>query len=145
LNVKIGKRDYLVHRVIWLHQFGEWPAQQIDHINGCRTDNRISNLRLVNTSANMQNQHRARRGTMSGVLGVSPGITPGTWLANIKAHGTPMRLGTFSSKEVAQAVYLNAKALVHPEANIAKGIQVDMSLFNSTAERNLRNAGFWPA
>jgi hypothetical protein len=116
----------------------------LDHVNGIPTDNRIENLRLVSQSTNTTNRYKSSSKSSSGILGVSPGITSGTWLANISANGKPMRLGTFSSQEEAYATYLNAKTLVHPESGITSGMIVDLSKFNKTAERNIRNAGFWP-
>ena len=41
-QTKIGERCYLVHRIIWLMAYGEWP-DQIDHINHVRDDNRLEN------------------------------------------------------------------------------------------------------
>ena len=50
-----GKR-YLTHRIIWLHYYGCWPKDQIDHINHDPTDNRIINLRDVTASENQRNR-----------------------------------------------------------------------------------------
>jgi hypothetical protein len=144
LNVKINNKDYLLHRVIWLHQFGEWPDGVVDHVNGNKQDNRMSNLRLVSQGINCQNNHKGLKGSFSGTLGVSPGITPGTWLANIRANKHAMRLGTFNSKEEAYDAYLNAKALVHPDSFLTQGVTVDHSKFTETALRNLRAGGFLP-
>lgn len=144
INVKIGGTGYLVHRVIWLHVTGEWPDGVVDHRNGIKTDNRWSNLRLVSQAINMQNLHGGYTGSSSGVLGVSPGITPGTWMANIRVKQVPIRLGTFSSTEEAYAAYLNAKALVHPESSLAGGRFVDYFAFTATARKNLQKAGYWP-
>jgi len=47
LYVTIYVHLMLKHRVIWAYVYGEWPENQIDHINGDRLDNSISNLRHV--------------------------------------------------------------------------------------------------
>jgi hypothetical protein len=52
--------------------YGTWPKNQIDHIDGDRANNRISNLRDVSQSINQQNLKRSRVRSKSGFLGVSP-------------------------------------------------------------------------
>lgn len=47
---------YQAHRLAWLHYHGEWPKQQIDHINRVRDDNRIVNLRDVSYLENARNK-----------------------------------------------------------------------------------------
>lgn len=50
---------FLLHRVIWLFSHGEWPNGFVDHINGNRDDNRISNLRVVTATGNGMNRQFA--------------------------------------------------------------------------------------
>lgn len=50
-------RKVRAHRVIWKLKYGHDP-EDIDHINGDRTDNRIDNLRSVSRSENMRNTKR---------------------------------------------------------------------------------------
>jgi hypothetical protein len=55
-KVCLNGKHYLLHRVI-AEQFIDNPDNltQIDHINRCRTDNRIENLRWVSNSINQRN------------------------------------------------------------------------------------------
>lgn len=63
------KTEY-VHRVIWELFNGEIPeGMQIDHKDGDRRNNRISNLRLVPAKLNSKN-NRKRSDNSSGVTGV---------------------------------------------------------------------------
>ena len=48
------------HRLIWALQTGEWPKQQIDHINGVKDDMRFSNLRDVSAKINHRNYRNNR-------------------------------------------------------------------------------------
>ena len=47
--VRVGDRQYLEHRLVWLLFNGEMPTSgtEIDHINGIHADNRVENLRVM--------------------------------------------------------------------------------------------------
>lgn len=57
LRVKVGNTHYRVHRIAWKMFYGEDPPTglDIDHINRDKTDNRISNLRVVTRKDNVAN------------------------------------------------------------------------------------------
>src|ERR1044071_3707060 len=69
-RISIGGRMYMAHRLAWLHTYGVWPTDQLDHINGARDDNRISNLRECTQAENHQN-YGLRDRNSSGFPGVS--------------------------------------------------------------------------
>lgn len=51
------RRQIKVHRLIWMSVNGEIPSgMMIDHINGKKGDNRISNLRLADAKLNAKNR-----------------------------------------------------------------------------------------
>jgi len=54
--VQIEGKNYLSHRLAWLYVYGEFPKDQIDHINHNKEDNRISNLREVTCAENCKNK-----------------------------------------------------------------------------------------
>jgi len=69
-QVILLKRGYRVHRVIWQMKNGEIPASlHIDHVNRKKSDNRISNLRLVLNEVNKRNSGMYSN-NKSGVTGV---------------------------------------------------------------------------
>jgi hypothetical protein len=87
----------LAHRVIWLHQYGAMPQRKIDHINGDRLDNRLSNLRLVTDQENAKNSAIPRTNT-SGILGVGWHKQRRKWRAFITVDGRQKSLGLFEIK-----------------------------------------------
>lgn len=115
-RIKIDDVEYLSHRIAWLYVYGKLPDKQLDHINGVRDDNRISNLREVTTSENGQNQRRAQSDNKIGLLGVS--MLNGKWRASIMAKGIKYYLGTYETPQIAHEVYLQAKRKLHPTSTI---------------------------
>lgn len=89
---------FWAHRVIWASHYGEWPSDQIDHINGVRDDNRISNLRVVTNQQNQRNASMQRNNT-SGVCGVEWHKASGKWQASIRINGRRRHLGLFTALE----------------------------------------------
>tara|TARA_R110000772_G_scaffold265449_1_gene386908 strand:+ start:445 stop:876 length:432 start_codon:yes stop_codon:yes gene_type:complete len=56
-SVKLNKKNFLVHRLVAIHYI-ENPdnKKEVDHINRKRNDNRLINLRWVDSSENNQNK-----------------------------------------------------------------------------------------
>lgn len=61
--VSIKGKLYLAHRVVWAMYYNKEPDGFIDHINGDKQDNRISNLRVTNHAMNMCNRPAPRHNT----------------------------------------------------------------------------------
>jgi uncharacterized membrane protein len=110
----VKKVNYRAHRICWFHTYGVWPTHDIDHINGDKSDNRISNLRDVPKSINIQNEKRARKNNASGLMGVVFRKDRNKWTATVRVNGKPKRLGSFSTPEEAHQAYLDGKRLYHP-------------------------------
>ena len=118
LRIHIGDKSYGAHRLAWLHVYGKWPSDQIDHIDGKPLNNRIINLREAIHAQNVQNQYRPHTNGQSGLLGVTHSF--GKWKAQINVSGKKIYLGTFESKETAHAAYLAAKRSFHGFGEVAK-------------------------
>lgn len=104
-KLMIDKRNHYAHRLAWLLVHGVIPAGQIDHINGCRTDNRISNLRIATHAENCRN-HQKRPMNTTGFKGVVR--HQGRFRAQIKSEGKCFHLGSFDTPEGAHAAYCDA-------------------------------------
>lgn len=103
----IGGMYFEAHRVIWPIHYGEWPSDQIDHINGVRNDNRISNLRVVTAKENRRNASM-RSDNTSGVCGVYWHKAGGKWHARIMVDGRSKHLGLFTTFDAAAAARAEA-------------------------------------
>jgi hypothetical protein len=100
---------HLVHRIIWMWMHGTLP-EQIDHINHCRSDNRMVNLRPADPRINGANITLPSDNT-SGRIGVYRGRGAGTWVAKICVNGKKMHLGTFRSFSSAAKVRASAEKM----------------------------------
>jgi len=103
LVIRVDDVLYHAHRLAWLWVYGEWPKGDIDHINGDRQDNRISNLRDVTRRENSQNLERHRQ-LGSHVLGAS--YYGGGWYARKRINGELVYLGKYKTQEEAHAAYM---------------------------------------
>lgn len=99
---------YKAHRLVWLYVHGQMPDCDIDHIDGDKANNRISNLRLATKSQNKANE-KLRRDNSSGFKGAKPHM--GRWQARIFVGGKRMSLGYYSTAAQAHEAYLNAARL----------------------------------
>lgn len=110
--IHIDGRDYLAHRLAFLHMTGATPEQMVDHRNGKRADNRWRNLRKASRAMNAHNQKKAARSNRSsGLLGVTR--KGGRWQAQIKVGMQQRYLGLHETPEAAHAAYLAAKREMH--------------------------------
>lgn len=113
--IRISGRGYPAHRLAWLYTTDTLPMFQLDHINGVKDDNRISNLREVTAAQNTQN--RVRPQGANPYLGVYWYAQRRKWRALIVVGGRAKHLGLFTTPEEARAVYLAAKAELHSHFN----------------------------
>jgi len=68
-RIAVGGRQYYTHRLVWLYLYGSFPTGLIDHINQCKIDNRVENLREIDKAGNARNAKRPKDNT-SGEVGV---------------------------------------------------------------------------
>lgn len=66
--IGIKSKTHLAHRLAWLYTYGEWPKQQVDHVDGNRSNNAIANLRDVSNRQNSSNRKCHRDGRLVGAV-----------------------------------------------------------------------------
>jgi HNH endonuclease len=103
----MGRKKCFVHRLAWLYVHGVIPVEQIDHINGNRSDNRICNLRIATQKQNSANM-KIRSSNKVGLKGVSRINRSKPFFASIHVDGKTKYLGIFATAEEAHEVYLAA-------------------------------------
>lgn len=96
------KRRYLAHRLAWFYVTGEWPSDLIDHADRNKRNNAFCNLREASRAQNAGNCKMLVTNT-SGIRGVYWHSKDRTWRAQIMRCGKVNSLGSFKTKEEAQA------------------------------------------
>lgn len=107
--IRVDGKMYQAHRLAWLVTHGEFPPEQIDHIDGNGLNNRLENLRAVSDSENKRNLRKYSNNT-SGVSGVIWHKASQKWLAQIKVNRKNIHLGSFIDKSEAVAARKAAEA-----------------------------------
>lgn len=108
--IKINKKQYLLHRVNYYVHNPEWDIYDtsknnlIDHIDRNPLNNHISNLRVVTSSENQQN---------NGCKGYYYRKDINKYMARIKTNGIQKYLGCYDTPKEAREVYLKYKKEHH--------------------------------
>lgn len=120
-KISLFGKVYMLHRVIWMYSYGDWPKYQIDHVNGDSLDNRLLNLRDVTSAENSRNT-KLHKNNKSGVNGVSWCRVMNKWRARIKFKGNEVLLGYFDNISDAKNVLLQEREKLgfHPNHGRSK-------------------------
>ncbi|WP_395655883.1 HNH endonuclease [Flavobacterium sp.] len=106
IQLKKNKKVYflLAHQFAWYY-INKKCVEEIDHINGIRDDNKISNLRSVSRNKNQWNQKKAK--------GYSYHKLKQKWQSQIRVNKKDIHLGTYNTEQEARNAYLQAKEKYH--------------------------------
>lgn len=111
--IQFAGKSCRANRLAWYFVHGNWPPVLVDHKNGDRADNRLSNLRLATYSQNGMNRRRNVGQTLP--KGVQFDKRYGTYRAAIECGGVRHRLGSFQTAELAAAAYADGAKRLHGE------------------------------
>lgn len=119
----VGKNGYvylsldgklvLAHRLVFFLENGEWPEEDVDHINGIRWDNRRANLRLVSRKQNLMNRFPNKDRDLQ-VKNVYKHKS-GRYRVKMKIEGKTKHFGYYSDLEEAKKVAMQAQQKYHGE------------------------------
>ena len=102
-ELRICGKIVKAHRLIWFIVYGSWPAGEIDHINGIRSDNRVVNLRDVDRKTNSANRVFPQKNNKIGVLGVVK--VGNSFIAKKQINGKGIYIGSYDNQYDASQAY----------------------------------------
>lgn len=98
------------HRIAWLIVTGEWPENDIDHVNRIRSNNAWHNLRPVTRQENSFNR-TVHKNNLLGVKGIR--LNGGMYEPRIMKNGKSYYLGIYKELQEAIAVRQSAEGELH--------------------------------
>jgi hypothetical protein len=110
-QVKVGKKNYRAHRIIFAMHHGYFP-DYVDHIDGNRLNNRIENLR---EATNQQNQYNV--GLISRNKSGAKNVVwdRNRWKVYMRINKKMTHIGAFEDFELAELVATEARNKFHGE------------------------------
>lgn len=118
VHISVYKRKYPAHVLAWIYVYGIHPKDEIDHIDGVRNNNRISNLRAATRLQNQQYISKIQTNNKSGVRGVCWNKQKNKWMASISSKGKSIHIGYYQTLEQAHMAYVETKRSIHSGSTI---------------------------
>lgn len=122
LNINKKLFGYSESNVVWFLAYGEWPIQEIDHIDGNPQNNKLENLRLATRSEQCRNRISGKTGRAN--KGVYKREYGNKWSAQIWVNGVCKNLGTYDSEDEAIEVRELATMMLHGDFANTKSYRI---------------------
>ena len=112
--VNADREMMYVHRIVWMFVNGEWPPDEVDHIDGNPSNNRIANLRSATRQQNAWNSDRSHLST-TGHPNVTWNSVRQKWEVKIRTSAGRRTIGRFRDLHVAVSERDCALSVEHGE------------------------------
>lgn len=119
IGVKIDNKLYKAHRLAFLYMVGRFPVNEVDHINGTKSDNSWANLREATKSQNLLNVG-ASKNNKTGVKNVYPAKNGYRVIVNV--NGKQKYIGKYDDLELAELVAIEAADKYHGEFSKTRSV-----------------------
>ena len=137
--ISIDGIQYLAHRLAILYTKGEFPPEDVDHINHDRSGNQLSNIRPATASGNARNR-RVLKTNILGIKGV--GLFRGKYYAQIKHPHGNKHLGYYDTPHEAAVAYQKAARELFGEFAHREDIDGLMRRCDAELEQQLKRPSF---
>lgn len=106
VRLSVMKNLYRAHRIAWFMYYGVDPTSYfVDHIDSCRSNNSINNLRLATHASNIQSSVKQSTGYHK---------QGNKYISYIGINGGSIFLGSFDTEQEASVAYKQALAKYKP-------------------------------
>lgn len=106
-QIQVDGKLYRAHRLAFLYMLGEYPKNDVDHIDGDRDNNKWSNLRPATRAENLRNA-KIKNTNKSGFNGVCWSKSRSKWEVHVTVDCVHIFLGEFHCKLDAIAARIRA-------------------------------------
>lgn len=113
-SIMVNQRRYQAHHLVWMYVHGRWPTHELDHVNGIRDDNRLSNLREADAFQQVMNSARPPT-NKSGARNVYFIRKSGKFRVSVRYRGKHVHIGHFSTLQEASVAATDARNRLHGE------------------------------
>jgi hypothetical protein len=138
LTLYVAGSNHLIHFLVWLWHYGEWPTGELDHEDRDRWNNRIGNLTQCQSRIQNGRNSSMKSNNTSGYNGVSWHKLSKKWMARLNAPHQ-IYLGLHNTAEEAHAA-IQKYIADHPELGFSAGHGTERKDYLQLSNNKLKSA-----